>query len=154
MHVHLSDFAEARVPWVLLVAMIISTGGLLSMFSSCVDRQCNTAPFSRLSPPAAAVAAASAIGLYLSTDTQTDDQFSCKLQWWATVTANQTLLTNSSTDFQSDDRYNYPVSRKTSTFLFFLNKSVKNWPILVIFGKLNPKKVWHEYLTYLSTLPM
>jgi len=153
MHVHLSDFAEARVPWVLLVAMIISTGGLLSMFSSCVDRQCNTAPFSRLSPPAAAVAAASAIGLYLSTDTQTDDQFSCKPQWWATVTANQTLLTNSSTDFRQTTGITTLCPEKRPP-CYFLNKSVKNWPILVIFGKLNPNKVWHEYLTYLSTLPM
>jgi len=36
----------------------------------------------------------------------------------------------------------------------FLNNSVKNWPILIIYGILNPEKIWHEQLTDLSTSPV
>ena len=31
-----------------------------------------------------------------------------------------------------------------------MNNSVKNSPILIIFGMLNPEKIWHEHLTELS----
>jgi len=38
---------------------------------------------------------------------------------------------------------------------YLLNNSVKNWPILIIiFGMLNPGKIWHEHLTDLSTSPV
>ena len=45
----------------------------------------------------------------------------------------------------------YPVSplKKRPPFYF-----IKNWPILIIFGSLNPEKVWHELLTDLSTSPV
>jgi len=36
----------------------------------------------------------------------------------------------------------------------FLNNSVKNWLILIIFGMLNTEKIWHEHLTDLLTLPV
>jgi len=42
---------------------------------------------------------------------------------------------------------------KTSTF-YILNNCVKNYPILMIFGTLNPEKIWHENLTGLSTSPV
>ena len=44
----------------------------------------------------------------------------------------------------------YHVSQKRPPF-YFLNSSVKNWPILISFGTLNPEKIWHGHLTDLST---
>ena len=52
----------------------------------------------------------------------------------------------------------YTMSPKTSTF-YFLNNCVKNCPILMIFGALNPDKIGHEDLicppdlSYVATLP-
>jgi len=46
---------------------------------------------------------------------------------------------------------NTPCVPKKSTFLFVVNNFVKNWLILTIFGMLHPEKIWHEYLTDLST---
>ena len=43
---------------------------------------------------------------------------------------------------------------KNVHLFIFLNNSVKNWPILIIFGTLNPEKIWHEHLTDLSTSPV
>jgi len=57
---------------------------------------------------------------------------------------------------------NYTVSPKRPTFCFFLNNSVENCPVLNNFGKLNPKKIWHEnptlqicppHLSDVATLP-
>ena len=39
---------------------------------------------------------------------------------------------------------------KMSDFLFFWI-TVKNWLILIIFGMLNPEKIWHEHLTELDS---
>jgi len=47
----------------------------------------------------------------------------------------------------------YALAPKTSTF-YFLNNLVKNLPILMICGTLNPEKIWHENLTGLSTSPV
>ena len=44
----------------------------------------------------------------------------------------------------------YHVSQKRPPF-YFLNSSVKNWPILISFGMLNPEKIWHGHLIDLST---
>ena len=44
-----------------------------------------------------------------------------------------------------------PCPRENAHLLFFL---WKNWPILIIFGTLNPEKTWHEHLTDLSTWPV
>ena len=48
----------------------------------------------------------------------------------------------------------YTVPEKKSIFLFFLNNSAKNQPILIILGVLNSDKIWHEHLTHLSTSPV
>ena len=47
----------------------------------------------------------------------------------------------------------YPVSQKRPPF-YRLNNSVKNWPILILFGMLNPEKIWHEHLTDLPNPPV
>ena len=44
----------------------------------------------------------------------------------------------------------YPVSPKSSPF-YFLNNSVKNYPVLIISGMLNLQKIGDEHLTDLST---
>ena len=41
----------------------------------------------------------------------------------------------------------YTLCPKKKSPFYFLNKSFKNWPILMIFGMLNPEKIWHENLT-------
>ena len=46
----------------------------------------------------------------------------------------------------------HTVFQKTSTFLFF-EQLCHNWPILMIFGMLNPERIWHDYLTHLFTSP-
>jgi len=45
------------------------------------------------------------------------------------------------------------VPKKRPSF-YFLNNSVRNYPSLMIFGALNPEKIWHECLTDLSTSPV
>ena len=44
--------------------------------------------------------------------------------------------------------------QKTSPFYFFKNNSVKIWTILIIFGMLNPEKIWHKHFTDLFTSPV
>jgi len=46
------------------------------------------------------------------------------------------------------------VSKKNLPTLYFLNNSVKNWPILMIFGLWNPDKIWHQKLINLTTSPV
>jgi len=41
--------------------------------------------------------------------------------------------------------------KNVQPFYFYF---LKNWPILIIFGTLNPEKIWHEHLTDLSTWPV
>ena len=48
---------------------------------------------------------------------------------------------------------NYTGFQKTSTF-YFWNNFVTNSQIWTIIGMLNPKKIWHERLTPLSTSPV
>jgi len=50
-------------------------------------------------------------------------------------------------------RFYLPCVRLCPPF-YFLNNSVKNWPILILFGALNAEKIWHEHLTDLSTSPV
>ena len=47
----------------------------------------------------------------------------------------------------------YSVSQKRPRFIY-MNNTIKNKPILMIFGVLNPGKIWNEHLTLLSTLPV
>ena len=53
----------------------------------------------------------------------------------------------------SGDRDIYTVSQKRPQF-YFSNNSVKNEPILMIFGELNPEKIWHQQLVHLPTSPI
>jgi len=50
-------------------------------------------------------------------------------------------------------RFYLPCVRLCPPF-YFLNNSVKNWPILTLFGALNAEKIWHEHLTDLSASPV
>jgi len=43
----------------------------------------------------------------------------------------------------------YTVSQKKTSTFYFWNNSVKNWRILMIFGRMNFEKIWHENLTEL-----
>ena len=49
---------------------------------------------------------------------------------------------------------NYTVSQKKRSHFYFSNNSVNNQPILMIFGMLNPEKIWHQQLVHLPTSPV
>ena len=46
------------------------------------------------------------------------------------------------------------VSPKKRSHFYFSNNSVNNKPILMIFGVLNPEKIWHQQLVHLLTSPV
>jgi len=51
--------------------------------------------------------------------------------------------------------YMYTVSeKKRPPFISWISLTLKNWPILMIFGMLNPAKIWHENFTDLYTSPV
>ena len=45
-------------------------------------------------------------------------------------------------------KHKYTMSQKCPPFIFS-NSSVKNWPMLMIFGRWNPEKIWNENLVAL-----
>ena len=71
----------------------------------------------------------------------TADSFSIFLVTFSTASAPSSADTHCS-------------EKRRPTPFYFLNNSVKNQPILMIFGTLNPEKIWHENLTDLSTSPV
>ena len=85
-----------------------------------------------------------------------DDGFGMKHRAprWSGSTDSSVSMVSISAFLLSDNSTLCP--KKTSTF-YFLNKSVKNYlnqPILIIFGMLNPEKIWHRKLVHLPTLPV
>ena len=46
------------------------------------------------------------------------------------------------------------VRKKRSPFISWISLTLKNWPILIICGMLNPAKIWHENFTDLYTSPV
>jgi len=44
--------------------------------------------------------------------------------------------------------------KRPPPLFYFSNNSVKNQPILMIFGRLNPEKILHRHLVHLPNLPV
>jgi len=47
-----------------------------------------------------------------------------------------------------------PYAKLLWPLVALLHVLFSNWPTLIIFGMLNPEKIWHEHLTDLSTSPV
>jgi len=77
------------------------------------------------------------------TEVQKTKQISILSCWWT-----RQILSNLDAIFNTKPLY--PPKRPPFYFLI----TIKNYPILIIFGMLNPEEIWHKHLTDLSTSPV